>query len=541
MDRYIRQNFSPEPLHSLFHSPLVYTRYTAEAEFLSCSGQARLYLIMLLSLVLLIASAAASPVHHNHGSPVAVNQVSPVAEIDLSRRGGGNCQFPANEGLVAITPNAKNAGWALSPDQECSPGSWCPYACPPGQVSMQWDPSATTYSYPQSQYGGLYCENDGSLSKPFPNKPYCVDGTGAVKVHNKCGGEVAFCQTVLPGNEAMIIPNSISGGSLQTIAVPDPSYWASTAAHYYVNPPGVSVDDGCIWGDDSNSYGNWSPYVAGANTDSQGRTFVKIGWNPIWLGSSLQSTMPTFGLRIVCDGGDCNGLPCSIDPSKQDANEVEGGSNGFCVVTAAKGTTAHIEVFENSSDDSSSGDSSSDDSSTSSSPSSSEALKSTTSSPKASSSAVKTTTHSAVHSTTTTTSPPTTTSSAASFSTADASSTGTSDGTKSSSIPTRSVLNLYAIKGTDYSSSAVPSSTHSVEYMSDLFSSSRTALYNFANSTEAASTVAATHAGTVTKSSAAESATTAAEETNKKNSGSNVNVSLFLATMSMSFIIGALL
>lgn len=63
---------------------------------------------------------------------------------------GGQCQFPNDAGLVEVTPNEQNAGWAMSPDQPCTPGSYCPYACPPGQVSMQWDPSATEYSYPKS-------------------------------------------------------------------------------------------------------------------------------------------------------------------------------------------------------------------------------------------------------------------------------------------------------------------------------------------------------------------------------------------------------
>lgn len=63
----------------------------------------------------------------------------------------GTCKFPGDEdsNLVAITPDAKNAGWALSPDQECKPGSYCPIACKPGMVMAQWDPDST-YDYPAS-------------------------------------------------------------------------------------------------------------------------------------------------------------------------------------------------------------------------------------------------------------------------------------------------------------------------------------------------------------------------------------------------------
>ena len=69
---------------------------------------------------------------------------------DVEVKRGGQCQFPTNAGLVAITPDQQNAGWAMSPNRPCTPGNWCPYACPPGQWTAQWDPAATSYSYPIS-------------------------------------------------------------------------------------------------------------------------------------------------------------------------------------------------------------------------------------------------------------------------------------------------------------------------------------------------------------------------------------------------------
>lgn len=70
------------------------------------------------------------------------------ANETLVRR--GTCAFPTNDGLVAVTPGSGNGGWAFAPDQSCTPGRYCPYACPPNQVSMQWDPSVTSYTYPGS-------------------------------------------------------------------------------------------------------------------------------------------------------------------------------------------------------------------------------------------------------------------------------------------------------------------------------------------------------------------------------------------------------
>lgn len=62
----------------------------------------------------------------------------------------GTCAFPTDAGLVAVTPSSTNGGWAMSPDQACTPGSYCPYACPPGQVMAQWNPKAISYTYPLS-------------------------------------------------------------------------------------------------------------------------------------------------------------------------------------------------------------------------------------------------------------------------------------------------------------------------------------------------------------------------------------------------------
>lgn len=272
------------------------------------------------------------------------------------KRGGGEtCAFPYYEGMVAVQESGANAGWAMHFDQACDPGTWCPYACQPGQLMGQWDPSVTSYTYPGSQYGGLYCQEDGTLKTPFTDKPYCYEGKGTVYVQNQCGnnGSVAFCQTVLPGNEEMLIPTLVS--QIETLAVPGTEYWACTAAHYYINPPGVSVEDGCKWGDTSHPWGNWAPYVAGANMDANGNTFVKIGWNPVYLEDScpFEDEAPSFGVRITCDNpGSCEGLPCSIDPSEVGINGVtsdessEGAGGGaFCVVTAKNYSKARIEVF----------------------------------------------------------------------------------------------------------------------------------------------------------------------------------------------------
>lgn len=269
----------------------------------------------------------------------------------------GTCSFPNYPGMVAVQKQGKNAGWALNTDQQCSYGTWCPYACESGKLMAQWDPSVISYSYPGSQNGGLFCDSNGNLQKGFSDKDYCVDGKGTVSIKNEASGEVAVCQTVLPGNEDMLIPNSIDSGSEKVIAVPGPDYFAGTAAHYYINPPGVSTADACQWGKNSKPVGNWCAYVAGANQDSNGNTYVKIGWNPIYLeeATPFRTTKPTFGVKIECDDpSQCEGLPCAIDPGSMEVNQVSAssssssgaGGGNFCIVTAKNGAKAKIVVFE---------------------------------------------------------------------------------------------------------------------------------------------------------------------------------------------------
>ncbi|KAI0379765.1 hypothetical protein F5Y04DRAFT_282560 [Hypomontagnella monticulosa] len=333
----------------------------------------------------------------------------------LSRDGKKKCKFPEDKGLFAVTPSAMNGGWALAPDQECVSGTWCPIACPPGKVMAQWKPG-THYTFPDSTYGGVYCDENGEIQVPFKNKAWCVDGTGAVDAVNKAGKVVSFCQTCLPGYEDMIIPTDVFDTA--TLAVPDMSYWDSTAAHYYINAPGVDSAQGCHWGDQSKPIGNWSPYVAGANTVGDGSTFVKLGINPVWQDSALYNTKPTFGLRIECPQGGCNGAKCEIDGSgvRSDNKATGAGGSDFCVVTVPKGGKANIVVFNLDGSGGSASSSSSSVSSSSSTPAP------TTSSTPTTSSVAPTTTSTSSTSTSTSVSSTTIVSSTSSLTTSSSSS-----------------------------------------------------------------------------------------------------------------------
>lgn len=163
----------------------------------------------------------------------------------------------------------------------------------------------------------------------------------------------------------MLIPTGVN--DYATLANPGTDYWCGTAAHYYINPPGTSTTDACIWGTNLNPTGNWSPYVAGSNVDASGNTYIKLGWNPVYLeqATPFRNTMPSWGVKIDCPNGGCSGLPCSIDPSLNQVNTMSGsgiaygaGGGSFCVVTVAKGSTANFVVYGGSAGGSAGGSSS---------------------------------------------------------------------------------------------------------------------------------------------------------------------------------------
>ncbi|TVY13762.1 Uncharacterized protein LARI1_G008084 [Lachnellula arida] len=474
--------------------------------------------------------------NHQHKRHALPNVES--TEKGLEKR--GTCQFPSNAGLVYV-PGASNGGWAMSPDQSCTPGSYCPYACPPGKVMAQWDEAATSYTYPLSMNGGAYCDNNGQIQKPFTNNDWCVDGTGTVSVKNSCGSGVSFCQTVLPGNEAMLIPTFVQDSAV--LAVPDTTYWCETAAHYYVNPPGISTDDACIWGSSSNPHGNWSPYVSGANTDSSGNTFVKLDWNPIFIASELAGTTPTFGLNITCPGGGCNGLPCSIDPSvnkpgtvtSSDSSTGAGGTS-FCVATVPKGGKAVIEVFEVGGSGSGSGSSRSSSSSPSKVASSS-SPPSSSSSPSSTPTPTPLSTSSTSTSKTSSTSP--TSSSSSSKPRPTSTSTSTSSSSSSSSSPTPSTTSSTISSTTSsiiFSSSSSSSNSSSILTTSSASINTTTTSYSSATASNAphvlyqnsTATALITPIGTGTSGSSRANNTalsTMALPTNKHNGAGSIFVS----------------
>ncbi|KAJ2549932.1 hypothetical protein EV175_004255 [Coemansia sp. RSA 1933] len=220
----------------------------------------------------------------------------------------GAVRFPWNynnaDRVVPITPSSDNGGWAMSPNQMCTPGSWCPYACESGYYSAQWDPSALVYNGAGSMNGGLYADASGTLTKPYPSRAFCEPGLFNAQIQNTLGQSVSACQTIYPGNEAMLIPTVAQGGGTASLNVVPHTYWLGTSAQFYVNLAG-STDAQCIWGTSAEPVGNWGPFIFGAGQGSDNNTYISVQYNPLYLQAGFKAT-DTYNVRIDCLSGNCN-------------------------------------------------------------------------------------------------------------------------------------------------------------------------------------------------------------------------------------------
>ncbi|KAJ2624868.1 hypothetical protein H4R22_005019 [Coemansia sp. RSA 1290] len=227
----------------------------------------------------------------------------------------------------------------MSPNQMCKPNSWCPYACEPGYYSAQWDPSALVYNGQGSMNGGLYADGSGKLSKPFPSKPFCAPGMFNAGIKNTLGQSVSACQTVYPGNEAMIIPSVAQAGGYVDLNIVPHTYWLGTSSQFYVNLAGSTAEQ-CIWGNADKPIGNWGPFIFGGGQGADGNTYISVQYNPLYLSVGFKAT-DAYNVKIECESGQCNfpsGGECKCE---QGVCSVDNG----CTVTLSGNAKANFVIY----------------------------------------------------------------------------------------------------------------------------------------------------------------------------------------------------
>ncbi|KAI1845703.1 hypothetical protein JX265_008686 [Neoarthrinium moseri] len=220
----------------------------------------------------------------------------------------------------------------------CTKGAFCSYACPDGYVKSQW-PSAQGAT--GQSIGGLYCNAQGKLELTRPEyKTICQKGIGGVKIVNKLNVGCAVCRTDYPGSEAMVLPLWTEPGNTYDLTnIASSAYYEwdgkATTLQYYVNPRGVSVEDGCVWDSPTNpdSAGNWAPLNIGTGQSSDGITYLSVFKNQ-------PTTTAPLDFDIVVSG-DISGSCAYKNGAFTD------GSNG-CTVGVSDGKTAIITFQERS-------------------------------------------------------------------------------------------------------------------------------------------------------------------------------------------------
>ncbi|PUU81384.1 hypothetical protein B9Z19DRAFT_1099792 [Tuber borchii] len=241
-------------------------------------------------------------------------------------------EFPSDYGALAL-PWHIPAGWSglqyqggnIDAEGVCKEGAYCSYACPPGYSKAQWpaDQPASGESI-----GGLLCKN-GKLTLTRSDFKYlCEAGAPGISIKNELSDEVSVCRTDYPGCEGMVIPLQCDPGTEQVLTAPDADTpgaftWrgGATSAQYYVNNAGVSIKDGCVWGQSTGIVGNWAPYIFGAGKKGN-KIWISVSKNPNNSGPANYNVSIVGGTgSCECTMGVCqdNGAGCTVavDPGQK--------------------------------------------------------------------------------------------------------------------------------------------------------------------------------------------------------------------------------
>ena len=124
----------------------------------------------------------------------------------------------------------------------------------------------------------------------------------------------------------MTIPLDAAPGTTSPLTCPDANNYYTwqgkpTSAEYYINPPGVSVEEGCVWGDGSSPIGNWAPVNLGVGK-KDGAVWISILANKPTTHEKLDFTIEIKGDNL---GGACkyqNGQFHSLTGSNEDGCTV---------------------------------------------------------------------------------------------------------------------------------------------------------------------------------------------------------------------------
>lgn len=300
-----------------------------------------------LTYSLLFALATAAPAQHRHHEHKRDNNAilgdlfafsDPEVEFE---DGVHDCDIlPTGQGVIPVDwVSGLNGGYTSimnlqgETSSNCTDGFFCSYACQAGMSKTQW-PSNQPIS--GISVGGLECRNNKLYRSNSDQKYLCQWDQGTANFVSEIDQDIAICRTDYPGSENMNVPTMLQAGGSQPVSVVqgDTYYtWkgGKTSSQYYANNAGVSVQDGCIWGEEGSGIGNFSPVVLGAG-QVEGKTYLSLIPNP------NNETPPNYNVKIVGEDGATTVGSCSYEGGQYLGGQ---GSDG-CTFTLTDGKAKFV-------------------------------------------------------------------------------------------------------------------------------------------------------------------------------------------------------
>ncbi|RKP31065.1 SUN-domain-containing protein [Metschnikowia bicuspidata] len=300
-----------------------------------------------LTYSLLLALATAAPAQHRHhehkrdNNPFAGDLSAFSGPEDEFKDGVHDCSIlPTGQGVISVDWVSGLEGGYTSimnlkgeTSSTCKDGFYCSYACQAGMSKTQW-PS----NQPENgiSVGGLYCDGN-KLYRSNKNQKYlCQWGQQTANFVSQISKDIAICRTDYPGSENMNVPTLLQAGRTQPVSVVKGETYFTwkggrTSSQYYANNAGVSVEDGCIWGDAATGVGNWAPVVLGAG-QTGGYTYLSLIPNP------NNKNAPNYNVKIVGVDGASTVGSCSYEGGKYKGGN---GSDG-CTFTLTDGEAMFV-------------------------------------------------------------------------------------------------------------------------------------------------------------------------------------------------------
>ncbi|KAG5439587.1 hypothetical protein PCANB_002163 [Pneumocystis canis] len=265
------------------------------------------------------------------------------------------CEFPSDPTLSSVNLDGKKQGWANPSGNDCSPGKHCLYLCQSGYGVSSRGLTSLEYHSNGFPFGKILCRDDGSIDKGS-EEPLCIPDPGNVILLNLFDTPHSFCQRIYSPTNVILGSNSVDSLSHRVLNVPFQVNGRSSS-FFYMNPPGTPLEAGCTGINSLTNRGPCSPYVLDVSKDYRGTTHVKVGWNPFYINDQYWGrTPPNWGLKLLCQGGDCDKPSCSIDPTKHNVNECENCDHlylgaSFCSISVSAGSRVVVVLFSGSNSD----------------------------------------------------------------------------------------------------------------------------------------------------------------------------------------------